>query len=93
MAVLVFKLSYFFSSFVTISLCRASLGSGRLEMSAPAAANTGKPSSNSVDPFTRKSSVKKIVKNQIKKQQGSSRFKSKPSQEIQPLALLKGKTN
>lgn len=45
-------------------------------------------SGGSVDPFTRKSSVKKIVKGQ-KKQQGSSRFRTKPNIEIQPLALLK----
>lgn len=44
---------------------------------------------DSLDPFTRKSSVKKIVKGQVKKQQGSSRFKTKPPAEIQPLANLK----
>lgn len=48
----------------------------------------GSGGSGSVDPFTRKSSVKKIVKGQ-KKQQGSSRFRTKPNVEIQPLALLK----
>ena len=46
---------------------------------------------NSIDPFTRKSSVKKIVKN-TKKQQGSSRFKTTPVTELQPLTLLKGIT-
>lgn len=44
---------------------------------------------NSLDPFTRKSSVKKIVKGQVKKQQGSSRFKTKPPAEIQQLDNLK----
>lgn len=46
-------------------------------------------SGGGVDPFTRKSSVKKIIK-YPKKQQGSSRFRSTPNVEIQPLALLKG---
>jgi len=41
-----------------------------------------------VDPFTRKSSVKKVVKG-TKKQQGSSRFKTHPIVELQPLSLLK----
>jgi len=54
----------------------------------PPAANTTKDTSGSLDPFTRKSSVKKISKGQ-KKQQGSSRFRTKPNVEIQPLALLK----
>ena len=44
---------------------------------------------NSLDPFTRKSSVKKLGKHQ-KKQQGSSRFRNQPHVEIQPLSLLKG---
>ena len=57
--------------------------------SAPAAATKDTTSSNSVDPFTRKSSVKKVIKGP-KKQQGSSRFRSKPCVEIQPLTLLKG---
>lgn len=43
----------------------------------------------SLDPFTRKSSVKKLTK-QPKKQQGSSRFRTAPNVELQPLALLKG---
>ena len=42
-----------------------------------------------VDPFTRKSSVKKVVKGN-KKQQGSSRFKTKPNVELVQLATLKG---
>ena len=42
-----------------------------------------------VDPFTRKSSVKKVVKGN-KKQQGSSRFKTKPNVELIQLATLKG---
>ena len=41
------------------------------------------------DPFTRKSSVKKVVKGN-KKQQGSSRFKTKPNVELVQLATLKG---
>ena len=44
---------------------------------------------NSLDPFTRKSSVKKLGKHP-KKQQGSSRFRNNPNVEIQPLPLLKG---
>ena len=43
-----------------------------------------------VDPFTRKTSVKKILKGQ-KKQQGSSRFRNKGTPELVPLSLLKGK--
>lgn len=42
-----------------------------------------------IDPFTRKSSVKKVVKGN-KKQQGSSRFKTKPNVELVQLATLKG---
>ena len=42
-----------------------------------------------VDPFTRKSSVKRVVKGN-KKQQGSSRFKTKPNVELVQLATLKG---
>lgn len=53
------------------------------------ASKNAKDTGNSLDPFTRKSSVKKIVKGQVKKQQGSSRFKTKPPAEIQPLANLK----
>ena len=44
---------------------------------------------DSLDPFTRKSSVKKLGKHP-KKQQGSSRFRNQPHVEIQPLSLLKG---
>lgn len=55
----------------------------------PPAPGANKDAGGAVDPFTRKSSVKKIVKGQ-KKQQGSSRFRNKPNVEIQPLALLKG---
>ena len=43
----------------------------------------------SLDPFTRKTSVKKILKGQ-KKQQGSSRFRTKGTPELVPLSLLKG---
>ncbi|XP_065661897.1 serine/threonine-protein phosphatase 2A 56 kDa regulatory subunit epsilon isoform isoform X3 [Hydra vulgaris] len=55
----------------------------------PHGASAAQPSTKeNVDPFTRKSSVKKIVKSQ-KKQQGSSRFKTTPVAELQPLTLLK----
>ena len=47
------------------------------------------PATSHPDPFNRKS-VRKPQKPQQKKQQGSSRFRSKPSFEIQPLGLLKG---
>ncbi|KAK2568985.1 Serine/threonine-protein phosphatase 2A 56 kDa regulatory subunit alpha isoform [Acropora cervicornis] len=46
------------------------------------------PATSHPDPFNRKS-VRKPQKPQQKKQQGSSRFRSKPSFEIQPLGLLK----
>lgn len=49
----------------------------------------GGSGNNSLDPFTRKSSVKKLGKHP-KKQQGSSRFRNQPHVEIQPLSLLKG---
>ena len=55
----------------------------------PAHGVTSGPAKDSLDPFTRKSSVKKIIKGQ-KKQQGSSRFRTKGTQELIPLALLKG---
>ena len=42
-----------------------------------------------IDPFTRKTSVKKILKGQ-KKQQGSSRFRTKGQRELVQLSLLKG---
>ena len=47
------------------------------------------PATAHPDPFNRKS-VRKPQKAAQKKQQGSSRFRSKPSFEIQPLGLLKG---
>ena len=47
------------------------------------------PATSHPDPFNRKS-VRKPQKAQQKKQQGSSRFRSKPSFEIQPLGALKG---
>ena len=47
------------------------------------------PATGHPDPFNRKS-VRKPQKPGQKKQQGSSRFRSKPSFEIQPLGLLKG---
>ena len=47
------------------------------------------PATSHPDPFNRKS-VRKPPKAGQKKQQGSSRFRSKPSFEIQPLGLLKG---
>lgn len=47
------------------------------------------PAAGGVDPFTRKSSVKKLTK-QPKKQQGSSRFRTAPKVELQHLSLLKG---
>lgn len=56
----------------------------------PPVPNATKDTGQTIDPFTRKSSVKKLVKGQVKKQQGSSRFRTKPGQEIQPLTLLKG---
>jgi len=61
------------------------------------AKEAGKPKeggggNNLLDPFTRKSSVKKIVKGQTKKQQSSSRYKTKPVVELQPLTLLKDAT-
>ncbi|XP_022789470.1 serine/threonine-protein phosphatase 2A 56 kDa regulatory subunit alpha isoform-like [Stylophora pistillata] len=46
------------------------------------------PATSHPDPFNRKS-VRKPQKAQQKKQQGSSRFRSKPSFEIQPLSPLK----
>ncbi|KAL9954198.1 hypothetical protein ACROYT_G041701 [Oculina patagonica] len=46
------------------------------------------PATSHPDPFNRKS-VRKPQKPGQKKQQGSSRFRSKPSFEIQPLGLLK----
>ena len=48
------------------------------------------PAAGHPDPFNRKS-VRKPQKAAQKKQQGSSRFRSKPSFEIQPLGLLKGR--
>ncbi|KAJ7351739.1 Serine/threonine-protein phosphatase 2A 56 kDa regulatory subunit beta isoform [Desmophyllum pertusum] len=47
------------------------------------------PATSNPDPFNRKS-VRKPQKSSSKKQQGSSRFRSKPSFEIQPLTPLKG---
>jgi len=56
---------------------------------APGANNKANEGSNSnnLDPFTRKSSVKKLGK---KKQQGSSRFRNQPNVELQQLTPLKG---
>lgn len=51
--------------------------------------NKSSNGNNSLDPFTRKSSVKKLGKHP-KKQQGSSRFRNQANVEIQPLAPLKG---
>lgn len=50
--------------------------------------NKSSNGNNSLDPFTRKSSVKKLGKHP-KKQQGSSRFRNQANVEIQPLAPLK----
>lgn len=56
----------------------------------PMQAAQGAPKSGDghIDPFTRKSSVKKIGKHP-KKQQGSSRFRNQPHVELQPLTPLK----
>ena len=51
---------------------------------------SGGGGTNSMDPFTRKSSVKKLTKHS-KKQQSSSRFRTSPNIELQPLTLLRGK--
>ena len=55
----------------------------------PAHGATSGPAKDTLDPFTRKTSVKKVIKGQ-KKQQGSSRFRTKGTQELTPLTLLKG---
>lgn len=47
------------------------------------------PAASHPDPFNRKS-VRKPQKGTQKKQQGSSKFRTKPNFEIQPLGLLKG---
>ncbi|XP_065056297.1 serine/threonine-protein phosphatase 2A 56 kDa regulatory subunit epsilon isoform-like isoform X1 [Rhopilema esculentum] len=54
----------------------------------PAHGGSSGQTKDTLDPFTRKTSVKKIMKGQ-KKQQGSSRFRTKGTQELVPLSLLK----